>query len=141
MTTATSTTVSSRSFDDRGRAVRLTENEIRERNALALAALDILEEIGDDAEQRETLDYLMRIVDEDRPRTGRGRPRRLVVAASLAAPMPGRSHNAWMAQKRQPPRKPGSMSTNNSGDLSRMIRQGSHVRTPTHAAPPAIAPG
>jgi len=58
--------VSPRSFDDLGRAVRLTENEIRERNALALAALDAIDGIGDDAEQRETLDYLVRVVDEDR---------------------------------------------------------------------------
>ena len=55
-----------RSFDDRGRAVRLTEDQIRERNALVLAALDSIHEIGDDAEQRETLDYLRRVVDEDR---------------------------------------------------------------------------
>jgi hypothetical protein len=54
------------SFDERGQAVRLTEDEIRERNARALAALDAIEQIGDDAEQRETLEYLMRAVDEDR---------------------------------------------------------------------------
>ena len=66
MATAAPTAASLRSFDDRGRAVRLTEDEIRERNALALAALDAIEEIADDAEQRETLDYLRRVVDEDR---------------------------------------------------------------------------
>ncbi|MGO9469101.1 MAG: hypothetical protein ACLQIB_11825 [Isosphaeraceae bacterium] len=66
MATAPSMAVSPRSFDDFGRAVRLTENEIRERNALALAALDAIAGIGDDTEQRETLDYLMRVVDEDR---------------------------------------------------------------------------
>ena len=55
-----------RSFDDRGRAIPLADDEIRQRNALALAALDAIEEIGDDAEQRETLAYLMRVVDEDR---------------------------------------------------------------------------
>ena len=66
MATAPPTKASPRSFDDRGRAVRLTEDEIRERNALALAALDAIEEIGDDDEQRETLDYLVRVVDEDR---------------------------------------------------------------------------
>ncbi|MFI5454843.1 MAG: hypothetical protein ACHRXM_05270 [Isosphaerales bacterium] len=74
MATAPSTAVLPRSFDDHGRAVRLTEDEIRERNALALAALDAVEEIGDAAEQRETLDYLMRVVDldrlSDRPRFG-----------------------------------------------------------------------
>jgi hypothetical protein len=66
MATADSTASSSPSFDDRGRAVRLTEEEIRVRNARALAALDAIMEIGDDAEQRETLEYLMRVVDEDR---------------------------------------------------------------------------
>jgi hypothetical protein len=66
MATAPSRTASPPSFDERGRAVRLTEGEVRERNARALAALDAVEQIGDDAEQRETLDYLMRVVDEDR---------------------------------------------------------------------------
>ena len=66
MAMVASTMTSLRSFDDRGRAVRLTEEEIRQRNALAQAALDSLEEIGDDTEQRETLDYLMRVIDEDR---------------------------------------------------------------------------
>ena len=66
MATAPPTTISPRSFDDRGRAVRLTEDEIRERNGLALASLDAVEEIGDDDEQRETFDYLVRVVDEDR---------------------------------------------------------------------------
>ena len=67
MATSPSTTVvSPRSFDDRGRAVRLTDAQVRERNALALAALDAIERIGDDAEQRETLDHLVRVIDEDR---------------------------------------------------------------------------
>jgi hypothetical protein len=66
MATAPSPAVSPRSFDDRGTAVRLTEEEIRLRNALALAALEAIEKIGDDAEQRETLDYHMRVADEDR---------------------------------------------------------------------------
>jgi len=55
-----------RSFDDHGRAIRLTDHEIRQRNALALAALDAVAGIGDEVEQRETLDYLERVVDEDR---------------------------------------------------------------------------
>jgi hypothetical protein len=66
MATVPSTAASQRSFDDRGQAIRLTEDEIRQRNALALAALEAVEEIGDDAEQRETLDHLIRVVDEDR---------------------------------------------------------------------------
>ena len=66
MATVPSKTVSLQSFDDNGRAVRLTDAEIGERNALALAALDAIKEIGDEAEQNETLEYLMRAVDEDR---------------------------------------------------------------------------
>jgi hypothetical protein len=66
MATVLSMAVSAWSFDDRGRAVQLTEEEIRQRNSLALAALDALKEIGDVVEQRETLDYLRRVVDEDR---------------------------------------------------------------------------
>jgi hypothetical protein len=66
MATAPSMTDSPRSFDERGQAIRVTEEEVRVRNARALAALDAIEQIGDDAEQRETLDYLMRVVDEDR---------------------------------------------------------------------------
>ena len=54
------------SFDDRGLAIRLTDHEIRRRNARALATLDAVVGIGDDVEQRETLDYLIRVVDEDR---------------------------------------------------------------------------
>jgi hypothetical protein len=42
----------------------MTDDEIRARNALALAALEAVEEIGDEAEQRETLDYLIRVFDE-----------------------------------------------------------------------------
>ncbi|HZW32293.1 MAG TPA: hypothetical protein VFF52_16390 [Isosphaeraceae bacterium] len=66
MATAPATAASLRSFDDRGKAVQLTAEEIRQRNALALTALEAIEKIGDDAEQRETLDYLMRVGDEDR---------------------------------------------------------------------------
>ena len=64
MATAPSMALAQRSFDDHGRAIRLTEHEIRQRNALTLAALDAVEGIGDEVEQRETLDYLVRVVDE-----------------------------------------------------------------------------
>ena len=66
MTTVHPKTALLPSFDDRGRAVPLTEEEIRQRNCVAIAALEALEEIGDEVEQRETLDYLRRAVDEDR---------------------------------------------------------------------------
>jgi hypothetical protein len=66
MATYPSVTVFPPSFNEQGRAVRLTEAEIRERNAHALAALDAIAAIGDEAEHSETLDYLMRAVEEDR---------------------------------------------------------------------------
>jgi hypothetical protein len=54
------------SFDDHGRAIALTEEKIRQRNSVAMAALDALDEIGDEVEQRETLGYQRRVVDVDR---------------------------------------------------------------------------
>jgi hypothetical protein len=66
MTMAHSLADAPRSFDEHGRALRLTEEEVRQRNALALAALDAVREIGDEVEQRETLEYLIRVIDEDR---------------------------------------------------------------------------
>ena len=66
MPTSPSTTISPRSFDDRGHAVQLSEIKIRETNARALAALDAIQGIGDEAEQREMLDYLARWIDEHR---------------------------------------------------------------------------
>ena len=63
---ASSTSGSLPTFDNVGRPIQLTASEVRERNLVALAALDAVEQIGDDAEQRETLEYLMRVVDDDR---------------------------------------------------------------------------
>jgi hypothetical protein len=57
------TTVPPRSFDDEGRIIRFTEEEVRARNAIALAALGAIAKIGDAEEQRETLDYLIRAID------------------------------------------------------------------------------
>lgn len=54
------------SFDVSGRALPLTPEEIYQRAALALQALDSLEGMGDEEEQRETFAYLARAVDEDR---------------------------------------------------------------------------
>jgi hypothetical protein len=44
----------------------LTPEEIDQRAALALQALDSLEDMGDEEEQRETFAYLARAVNEDR---------------------------------------------------------------------------
>ena len=55
-----------RSFDASGRALPLSPEEIDQRAALALQALDSLEDLGDEEEQRETFAYLARAVNEDR---------------------------------------------------------------------------
>jgi len=54
-----------RSVDARGRALPLTEEEILARNAEAIRALDSLDEIGDEEEQRATLEALMIAIDEE----------------------------------------------------------------------------
>ena len=66
MVAVTASTSPSRSFDDGGRALPLTPEEIDQRATMALRALDLLDELGDENEQRETLAYLARVVDEDR---------------------------------------------------------------------------
>jgi len=55
-----------RSFDAGGRALPLSPEEIDQRAALALQALDSLEDMGDEEEQRETFAHLARAVNEDR---------------------------------------------------------------------------
>jgi hypothetical protein len=54
------------SFDARGRAIPLSEEEIRRRNEQAIRALDALDDMGDEDEQRETLEFLIKAIDEDR---------------------------------------------------------------------------
>ena len=54
-----------RSVDARGRALPMTDEEIRVRNADAIRALDSLDEIGDEEEQRATLEALMIAIDEE----------------------------------------------------------------------------
>ncbi|MBV8235781.1 MAG: hypothetical protein JO075_08780 [Acidimicrobiia bacterium] len=61
-----------RSFDEHGRALPLAEEEVRRRSAEAIQALDALRDMGDEEEQRATLDALMAALNEgslsDRPR-------------------------------------------------------------------------
>lgn len=66
MSTAPSTSGCTPTFDSLGRPIKLTDSQIHERNLVAIAALEAVEQIGDAAEQRETHDYLMRAVDDDR---------------------------------------------------------------------------
>ena len=54
-----------RSFDEHGRALPLSEEEVRRRNAEAIQALDALDDMGDEREQRATLDALMAALNEE----------------------------------------------------------------------------
>jgi hypothetical protein len=54
-----------RSFDIHGRALRMTEEEIRVRNQEAIRGLEALDDMGDEDEQRETLDAIMKALDEN----------------------------------------------------------------------------
>jgi hypothetical protein len=55
-----------RSVDARGRALRMTDEEIRRRNEEAIRALDEVALIGDVEEQNATFDALVKGLDEDR---------------------------------------------------------------------------
>jgi excisionase family DNA binding protein len=65
-------TLSRRSVDERGRLVPMTEAEVRGRAEVIARGLDALDDMGTEEEQRETLDALMRGLNEeplsDRPR-------------------------------------------------------------------------
>jgi hypothetical protein len=54
-----------RSVDARGRALPMTDEEIRVRNAEAIRALDEIATIGDEEEQRATFDALMVAIDDE----------------------------------------------------------------------------
>ena len=54
-----------RSFDEHGRALPLSEEEVRRRNAQAIQALDALDDMGDEPEQRATLNALMAALNEE----------------------------------------------------------------------------
>ena len=54
-----------RSVDIHGRALPMTEEEILQRNAEAIRALDEVAEMGDEEEQRATLEALMIAIDEE----------------------------------------------------------------------------
>lgn len=56
--------------DARGKLIPLTPEQQRQRAALALAALDDIERMGDEAEQRETFNALAHALNEDRAAVG-----------------------------------------------------------------------
>ena len=53
-------------FNARGRAIPLPPDEEHRRALGAIEALERLDEMGDEAEQRATLEALMKAIDEDR---------------------------------------------------------------------------
>jgi hypothetical protein len=54
-----------RSVDIHGQAIPMTEEEILQRNAEAIRALDDVAEMGDEEEQCATLEALMTAIDEE----------------------------------------------------------------------------
>ena len=54
-----------RSVDIHGRAIPMTGQEILQRNAGAIRTLDEVAEMGDEEEQRATLEALMTAIDEE----------------------------------------------------------------------------
>jgi hypothetical protein len=53
------------SVDAAGRAIPMTDEEIRARAAEIARGLDALDDMGDEEEQRQTLDALMKAIDEE----------------------------------------------------------------------------
>ena len=54
-----------RTIDATGRALPMTDDEIRARNEIAIRALNAIDDMGDEEEQRQTLEALMKAVDEE----------------------------------------------------------------------------
>jgi hypothetical protein len=54
-----------RSVDASGRALPMTDEEIRARAAEIATGLGALDDMGDEEEQRQTLDALMKAIDEE----------------------------------------------------------------------------
>ena len=54
-----------RSVDERGRVIPMTEEEVRARSGEIARGLDALDEMGDEEEQRQTLEALIKAIDEE----------------------------------------------------------------------------
>jgi hypothetical protein len=67
MATVPSTASPPRSFDETGRALPLTPEEVRQRAEMAIQALESLDDIGDEAEHRESLDFLIGALNPESP--------------------------------------------------------------------------
>jgi hypothetical protein len=55
-----------RVFDEHGRLIPMTEEEVRARAGAIARGLEALDEMGDEAEQRETFARLREAIDADR---------------------------------------------------------------------------
>jgi hypothetical protein len=55
-----------RATDERGRLIPMSEDEVRARSAQVAAGLDAIDEMGDEDEQRETLEALVLALGRDR---------------------------------------------------------------------------
>ncbi len=65
MSIAPSTVSPHRSIDASGRALLMTEAEIRARAEEIVRGLDALDDMGDEEEQRQTLEALIKAIDEE----------------------------------------------------------------------------
>jgi hypothetical protein len=65
MTIAPPSISSGHSVDASGRALPMTDEEILARAAEIARGLDALDDMGDEEEQRQTLDALMKAIDEE----------------------------------------------------------------------------
>jgi hypothetical protein len=65
MATTDSTVSPRRSVDVTGRALPMTVEEVHARAVEIARGLDALDELGDEEEQRQTLDALMKAIDEE----------------------------------------------------------------------------
>lgn len=72
MAVASSMVSPHRSVDASGRALPMTDAEIRARAGDIARGLDALDDMGDEEEQRETLEALIKAIDEE-PLSGRKR--------------------------------------------------------------------
>ena len=66
MSQGSSAVMPERTIDARGRAIPLSDEELDRRAEAAIRALDALDDMGDEDEQRETLDALIEAIDQDR---------------------------------------------------------------------------
>ncbi len=65
MTITLPTVSAGRAVDATGRAFPMTDEEIRARAADIARGLDALDEMGDEEEQQQTLDALMKAIDDE----------------------------------------------------------------------------